>query len=51
MIAALEPDFIVIGGGNAAKLDHLPPRAQLGSNATAFAGGFRIWQADQQSVA
>ena len=43
---AFEPDSIVIGGGNAAKLDQLPPKARLGSNRNAFIGGFRIWQAD-----
>ena len=42
--AALEPDTIVIGGGNAAKLDELPPNARLGSDSKAFTGGFRAWQ-------
>jgi polyphosphate glucokinase len=41
-----EPDSIVLGGGNAAKLDQLPPNARLGSNNNAFIGGFRIWQAE-----
>ena len=47
-IAALEPDEIVVGGGNAEELDPdtLPPRARLGDNADAFAGGFRLWGAD-----
>jgi polyphosphate glucokinase len=49
--AALEPDDIVLGGGNAAKLDQLPPKARLGSNSNAFTGGFRIWQPDERSVA
>jgi len=44
-----EPDSIVLGGGNAAKLDQLPPRARLGSNTHAFVGGFRLWQRDQGS--
>jgi polyphosphate glucokinase len=44
---AFEPDSIVLGGGNAAKLDQLPPRARLGSNNNAFIGGFRIWQTDR----
>ena len=42
--AALEADYVVIGGGNAKLLDKLPPGARLGSNANAFRGGFRIWQ-------
>ncbi|HZV54821.1 MAG TPA: ROK family protein [Rhodocyclaceae bacterium] len=41
--AALEPDDIVIGGGNAKKLAELPPGCRLGDNANAFLGGFRLW--------
>ena len=41
--AALEPNDLVIGGGNAKKLDKLPPGARLGKNADAFVGGFRVW--------
>jgi polyphosphate glucokinase len=41
--AALEPDYVVLGGGNAKKLDVLPPNARLGHNENAFAGGFRLW--------
>jgi polyphosphate glucokinase len=45
--AALEADYVVLGGGNAAKLKKLPPDARLGSNNNAFLGGFRLWsQAD-----
>src|ERR671918_2451219 len=42
--AALEPDNVVIGGGNAKKLAELPPGCRLGDNANAFIGGFRLWQ-------
>jgi polyphosphate glucokinase len=42
--AALEPDTVVVGGGNAARLTQLPPGVRLGQNANAFAGGFRLWQ-------
>jgi polyphosphate glucokinase len=42
--AALEPDEVVIGGGNAVKLEKLPPRTRLGDNANAFLGGFRLWK-------
>jgi polyphosphate glucokinase len=42
--AALKPDDVVLGGGNAKKLDPLPPGARLGSNAFAFIGGFRMWE-------
>jgi len=45
-IAALEPDDVVIGGGNVKKLDALPPHSRAGDNANAFRGGFRLWEAD-----
>jgi polyphosphate glucokinase len=44
--AALEPEYVVLGGGNGRKLDPLPPNARLGSNENAFAGGFRLWDPD-----
>jgi polyphosphate glucokinase len=44
MIAALEPDEVVIGGGNAANLKELPAACRLGDNSNAFLGGFRIWE-------
>ena len=43
LAAALEPDYIVLGGGNARKVDRLPPRARRGNNENAFEGGFRLW--------
>jgi polyphosphate glucokinase len=45
--AALEPDYIVIGGGGIKKLDELPPGCRRGANANAFKGGFIIWQDDE----
>lgn len=44
LIAALEPDETVIGGGNVRKLETLPPGARAGDNADAFQGGFLLWQ-------
>jgi polyphosphate glucokinase len=44
LTAALEPDYVVIGGGNVAKLEELPPKARRGDNANAFKGGFRLWR-------
>jgi polyphosphate glucokinase len=41
--AALEPDYVVLGGGNAGKLKELPPDTRLGANHNAFVGGFRLW--------
>jgi predicted NBD/HSP70 family sugar kinase len=44
--AALQADYVVLGGGNAKKLKELPPGARLGDNANAFVGGFRLWEKD-----
>ena len=44
LIAALEPDDTVIGGGNLRKLDALPPGSRAGNNDNAFPGGFRLWE-------
>jgi polyphosphate glucokinase len=41
---ALEPEDIVLGGGNAKFLRTLPKGTRLGSNANAFAGGYRLWK-------
>ena len=41
--AALEPNDIVLGGGNVKKLKELPPGCRAGNNANAFLGGFRLW--------
>jgi predicted NBD/HSP70 family sugar kinase len=40
---ALEPDYIVLGGGNAKEVGRLPGGVRLGDNANAFAGGFKLW--------
>lgn len=42
--AALEADYVVLGGGNVKKLKELPPGTRMGSNENAFVGGFRLWQ-------
>jgi polyphosphate glucokinase len=44
LIAALEPDDVVLGGGNVKKLIELPPGCRAGDNANAFLGGFRLWE-------
>jgi polyphosphate glucokinase len=41
---AMEPDYVVIGGGNVEKLDELPPGCRRGDNSRAFEGGFRLWR-------
>jgi len=44
LVAALEPDDIVLGGGNVHKLKALPSGCRAGENANAFRGGFRMWE-------
>lgn len=44
LIAALEPEDVVLGGGNVHKLKKLPPGCRAGDNANAFLGGFRLWR-------
>lgn len=43
-VEVLRPTDVVLGGGNARKLDPLPAGTRLGSNALAFVGGFRLWE-------
>jgi len=43
LTAALQPDEVVLGGGNAKLLKELPPKSRVGDNANAFLGGFRLW--------
>src|SRR6185295_12985761 len=42
--AALEADYVVLGGGNSKNLKTLPPGAELGDNRNAFIGGMRLWK-------
>lgn len=44
LVAALEPDDVVLGGGNVKNLKDLPARCRAGDNANSFTGGFRLWQ-------
>jgi len=44
LMAALEPEYVVLGGGNVKKLNVLPRGCRAGDNANAFLGGFRLWQ-------
>ena len=46
LVAALQPDYVVLGGGNAGKLKELPDDVRLGANGNAFVGGFRLWDPD-----
>jgi polyphosphate glucokinase len=43
LVAALEPEDVVLGGGNVKQLEELPRGCRAGDNANAFIGGFRLW--------
>ncbi|MHB1313467.1 MAG: ROK family protein [Gemmatimonadaceae bacterium] len=49
--AALEPDDVVVGGGNAKRLGALPRGVRAGKNANAFTGGFRLWPPGREARA
>jgi polyphosphate glucokinase len=49
MIAALEPDDVVLGGGNVKQLKEMPPGCREGDNANAFLGGFRLWEKEHKN--
>jgi predicted NBD/HSP70 family sugar kinase len=46
LAAALEPEHVILGGGNADKLHELPANSRLGDKHNAFVGGFRLWDPD-----
>ena len=41
---AMVADYLVLGGGNAERVDPLPEAVRRGSNKDACAGGFRLWE-------
>ena len=41
---ALQPDYVVLGGGNARRLTTFPPHTFRGTNENAYTGGVRLWQ-------
>jgi len=47
LIAALQPDDVVLGGGNVKELKEMPPRCRAGDNTNAFLGGFRLWKENE----
>lgn len=51
LTAALEPDDVVIGGGNAKLLKATPAHSRIGANSNAFLGGFRLWDDAKISAA
>jgi len=44
LVAALQPEDVVIGGGDVHRLASLPPGCRAGDNENAFLGGFRLWE-------
>jgi polyphosphate glucokinase len=50
LTAALQPDYVILGGGNAKLLTELPANARLGQNTNAFLGGFRLWEQPKNVV-
>ncbi len=50
LVVALEPDYVVLGGGNADELGQLPANVRLGGNEDAFSGGFQLWNAEPGHV-
>jgi polyphosphate glucokinase len=42
--SAFAADYLVLGGGNAARVDPLPHAVRRGSNEDACEGGFRLWE-------
>src|SRR4051794_8243654 len=50
LVAALQPDDVVLGGGNVKHLKELPPGCRAGDNMNAFKGGFRLWDETVKNV-
>jgi hypothetical protein len=46
---SLIADYVVLGGGNAKKLDELPEGVERGHNRNAFLGGTRLWQTEPRT--
>jgi polyphosphate glucokinase len=51
LVAALQPDDVVLGGGNVKILKELPPGCRVGDNANAFKGGVLMWEDAPSSAA
>ena len=44
LAAALQVEYVVLGGGNARHMRSLPKNVRLGNNDNAFRGGFALWK-------
>lgn len=47
LLRAFVADYVVLGGGNAKNVKHLPTGCRIGHNHAAFRGGFRLWEKDR----
>ena len=47
---ALQPDEVLLGGGNARRLKRLPPDTRLGDTLAAFRSGLRLWDDPARSA-
>lgn len=47
----LEADYVVLGGGNVARLKELPEATRVGDNLNAFKGGLNLWRGDHPLAA
>jgi polyphosphate glucokinase len=50
LVAALEPQDVVIGGGNVIHMNKLPRGCRASNNAHAFIGGFRMWDDPPRTI-
>jgi polyphosphate glucokinase len=50
LVAATEPDDVVIGGGNVVHLKTLPKGCRAGNNDNAFIGGFHMWDSARAPI-
>jgi polyphosphate glucokinase len=50
LVVALQPDDVVLGGGNVKRLKKLPRGCRAGDNMNAFKGGFRLWEKTSKSL-
>src|SRR5258708_16923533 len=50
LVAALEPQDVVIAGGNVIHMNKLPRACRASNNAHAFIGAFRMWDAPPQTI-
>jgi polyphosphate glucokinase len=50
LMKAFLADSVVLGGGSAKNLKELPHGVRLGHNLTAFRGGFRLWETEDNKI-